>query len=107
MSFLSYFLGKRTQSASIAKERLKITLAHERAGRGHAADYLPALKEELLAVIEKYVHIERDQITVNLESHDDYDVLELNVVLPELQQGKKVGVKVQAQGKKGKDIRAK
>lgn len=82
MSFLSYFLGNRKNSASIAKERLQIILAHERAGRG-APDYLPALKEELLQVIAKYVSIKQEDIKVNLDRHDEYEVLELNIVLPE------------------------
>lgn len=86
MSFLDYFLGKRKHSAAIAKERLQIILTHERPGRGSSAatDYLPALKEELMAVIAKYVAIHPDQIQVTRESRDNCEVLALNIVLPEL-----------------------
>ena len=82
MSILNYLFGKKQASASVARERLQIILAHERAGRG-APDYLPALKEELLAVISKYVQINKDDIKVSLEKQDQVEVLELNVVLPE------------------------
>ncbi|MFA7240836.1 MAG: cell division topological specificity factor MinE [Sulfuricellaceae bacterium] len=81
---LEYLRGDDKKSAVIAKERLQIILAHERAGRGAATpDYLPALQEELLAVIAKYIHVDRGLIKVQLEKHGEYDVLELNVTLPE------------------------
>lgn len=81
---LEYLRGDNKKTAVIAKERLQIILAHERAGRGNAApDYMPALKEELLAVIAKYIQIDRDQIKVQLEKHGEYDVLELNITLPD------------------------
>ena len=82
MSFLSYLLGRRPPSASVAKERLQIILAHERGSRG-APDYLPALKEELMAVISKYISVNKDDIKVSLEKQDTYEVLELNIVLPD------------------------
>ena len=46
-SFLSFLLGEKKKTASVAKERLQIILAHERSGRnaGAAPDYLPALLE--------------------------------------------------------------
>ncbi|HEY9103230.1 cell division topological specificity factor MinE [Chitinimonas sp.] len=82
MSFLDYLLGNKKKSASVARERLQIILAHERAGRG-GPDYLPALQQELIAVISKYVSVGQDDIKVSLERQDDYDVLEVNIVLPE------------------------
>ncbi len=81
MSFLDYLLGTKKKSASVARERLQIILAHERAGRG-GPDYLPALQQELIAVISKYVSVGQDDIKVSLERQDDYDVLEVNI-LPE------------------------
>ncbi len=81
---LDYLRGNEKKTASVAKERLQIILAHERAGRSPSTpEYLPALKAELLEVIGKYVHLDPDQIKVQLGKHGDYDVLELNVTLPE------------------------
>lgn len=84
MSLLDYLLGNRKKSAAVAKERLQIILAHEHNGRAGAPDYLPAMKQEILAVIAKYVAVEQDKINVNLDRQDDYEVLELNIVLPEV-----------------------
>jgi cell division topological specificity factor len=65
MSFLSFLLGEKKKTASVAKERLQIILAHERSGRNAAEpDYLPALQRELVAVISKYVKINPDDIKV-------------------------------------------
>ena len=36
MSFLDFFLGEKKKTARVAKERLQIILAHERAGDGRA-----------------------------------------------------------------------
>jgi len=83
-SLMEYLRGDEKKTAAIAKERLQIILAHERAGRGGGApDYLPALKEELLAVIGKYIHIDQEMLKVQVEKHGEYDVLELNITLPE------------------------
>ena len=83
-NLLDYLRGPEKKTATVAKERLQIILAHERAGRGAATpDYLPALQEELLEVIAKYIHIDRDMIKVQLEKHGEYDVLELNIMLPD------------------------
>lgn len=83
-NLLDYLRGDTKKTAVVAKERLQIILAHERAGRNASSpDYLPALQEELLAVIAKYIHVDRDMIKVQLEKHGEYDVLELNIMLPE------------------------
>ena len=84
MSFLSFFLGEKKKTASVAKERLQIILAHERGG--HAAfkpDYLPDLQRDLIEVISKYVKIDPKDIKVNLERQDDLEVLEVKIELPE------------------------
>jgi cell division topological specificity factor len=84
MSFLSFLLGEKKQTASVAKERLQIILAHERSGRGASRpDYLPALQRELVAVISKYVSINPDDIKVHLERQDNLEVLEVKIELPD------------------------
>jgi cell division topological specificity factor len=84
MSFLSFLLGEKKKTASLAKERLQIILAHERSGRNPAEpDYLPDLQRELLAVISKYVRVNADDIKVQLERQDNLEVLEVKIELPE------------------------
>ena len=83
MSLLDYFRSQKKTSASLAKERLQIIVAHERSSR-ETPDYLPQLKQDILEVIRKYVDINQDQVQVQLEQNeDDLAVLELNVTLPE------------------------
>ena len=78
MSLFSYLFAPRPKSASIAKERLKIVLAHERAGRD-APDFLPRLQKELLAVVARYVQIDEDMIRVNLRKSGETSLLEINI----------------------------
>ncbi len=84
MSFLSFLLGEKRKSASVAKERLQIILAHERSGRNAAEpDYLPDLQRDLIAVISKYVKINPDDIKVQLDREENLEVLEVKIELPE------------------------
>lgn len=69
------------RTASEAKERLQILLAHERAQRG-GHDFLPLLQQELVAVICKYVDIGSDQVEVKLEKTGDLSTIEVNIELP-------------------------
>ena len=82
MSLMDYFRSSRPKSASIAKERLQILVAHERSER-HQPEYLAALQKDLLEVIRKYVNIDPSAISVSLEQDETREVLELNIVLPE------------------------
>ena len=82
-SFLSFLLGEKKKTASVAKERLQIILAHERSGRNPGQpDWLPALQRELVAVIGKYIKIDPHDIKVNLEKQDNLEVLEVKIELP-------------------------
>lgn len=83
-SLLSFLLGEKKKTASVAKERLQIILAHERSGRNAAEpDYLPALQRDLVAVISKYVKINPQDIKVQLDRHDTLEVLEVKIELPD------------------------
>ncbi len=84
MSLLSFLLGEKKKTASLAKERLQIILAHERTGRRRRGpDYLAALQKELVAVISKYVSVKPEEIKVHLESQGNLEVLEVKIELPD------------------------
>ena len=85
MSFLSFLLGEKKKTASVAKERLQIILAHERSSLSgkRRPDYLPELQRELVAVISKYVAINPDDIKVHLETQDNLEVLDIKIELPD------------------------
>ena len=83
MSLLSLIFGNKPKTASVAKERLQLIIAHERNGLSSKQDFLPDLQKELIAVISKYVAVNPDDIKVSLEKQGNYEVLEVNIVLPE------------------------
>ena len=83
MSLWKYVpFARKQSSASIAKERLQIIVAHER-GKRQQPDYLPQMQQEILTVIRKYVPIDDDQVQIQVDNNDNFSVLELNVTLPE------------------------
>ncbi len=81
MNLLDFF-KRKPKTASVAKERLQILVAHERTRR-NAPSYLPQLKNDIIEVVKRYVDIGPDAITVNIEKHEQTDMLELNITLPE------------------------
>ena len=83
MSLFSLIFGTKQKTASIAKERLTLLIAHERNDSGSKPDFLPDLQKELIAVISKYVSVNPDDIKVSLEKQGNYEVLEVNIVIPE------------------------
>lgn len=87
MSWLNYFRAEnfraeRGNSARTAKERLQIVIAHERIDRS-GPSYLPRLRRDILEVIRKYIEIDEEQVTIQMEQEDDMDVLALNIQLPD------------------------
>lgn len=82
MSFLSFLLGSRKKSASVAKDRLQLILINERGQGGVTPDYLPRLQKELIEVISRYVKINPDDIQVNLDKKDELEVLEVKIEMP-------------------------
>ena len=82
MALMDLLFGKRQKSADIARDRLQIIIAQERA-RDSVSDYLPTLQKELLEVLSKYVNISSDDVRISQEKQDGLDVLELNITLPD------------------------
>ncbi|MCU0834620.1 MAG: cell division topological specificity factor MinE [Chromatiaceae bacterium] len=83
MSLLDYFRSSRSKgTASVAKERLQILVAHDRSER-HRPSYLPKLQREILDVIRKYVEVDMSAVSVNYEQEASREILELNIILPD------------------------
>lgn len=76
------FLLVKKQTASVARDRLRIIVAHERATRG-GPDYMPMLQRELLEVIRKYVNVDADSVKVDLINEGENKVLDISVALPD------------------------
>lgn len=78
--------GKRRKSntASIAKERLQIIVAHERVKNMEGnPDFMKDLQRDILEVVRRYLPVESEQINIAMDRDGDCDVLELNIVLGE------------------------
>ncbi len=82
MGILDFFKARPKNTANVARERLRIIVAQERAQRG-SPDYLPTLRREILEVIRKYVNVDPEAVLINVERDGDHEVLELSVALPE------------------------
>jgi cell division topological specificity factor len=89
MGLFDFF--RRERSASHAKERLQILVAHDRVGRD-SPDYLPLLQRDLIAVIARYVEIDEDKLTVELANDGISTMLSYNIELPK-SRSKKTGVR--------------
>jgi len=68
MNVLNLF-SSRPSSKDMAKERLKLILIHDRASV--SPELLDKIKEEILAVISKYVEIDSSEIDVKMTKLDD------------------------------------
>jgi len=80
MSIFDIFFAKKPPTASIAKERLQIVLAHERVNRS-GPDFLPLLQRDLLNVVRKYIEVDEDVMKVQLGKQEGTSVLEINIEL--------------------------
>jgi cell division topological specificity factor len=74
-------LFRRRPTANVARERLQILLAHERASAGQEG-LVARLREEILAVIARHVPVERDQVRVKVERDGETSMLEIEVDMP-------------------------
>ncbi|MCF3947623.1 cell division topological specificity factor MinE [Acidiphilium sp. AL] len=80
MNLFNFFSRPRT--APVARERLQLLLAHERALSGKS-DLAAILQEEILAVIAKHIAIDREKVNVKLERDGTISTLEIDIEMPE------------------------
>jgi cell division topological specificity factor len=80
MSFLRFFT--RNRSAPVARDRLQLLLAHERA-MGGGADLAATLQKEILAVISRHIAIDDDKVVVKLDRGERVSTLEIDIEMPE------------------------
>jgi len=82
MALFDWFrLPRQPRSASLAKERLQILLAHERTELSRP-DLLPELQRDIMEVILRHLEIDRDKVVMTLDRAADLSTLEINIELP-------------------------
>ena len=80
MSLFSFF--QKPRSAPIARNRLQLLLAHERALSGRP-DLAAVLQKEILAVIARHIPIDQDKVVVRLDRGDQVSTLEIDIEMPD------------------------
>jgi cell division topological specificity factor len=79
MNLLSFF--NRRPSATVARDRLQILLAHERTFSGQS-DLVALLREEIVAVVTKHVPVDIDQVRIKMDGGDAVSTLEIEIEIP-------------------------
>ncbi len=75
MSFFDIF--KKKKSKDVAKDRLMMMLAYERANT--KVDNLDEMKSELINVVKKYLNVK--DIHIKTSSNQDIETLEVEILL--------------------------
>ena len=70
-------LGRQASSASTARERLQLVLAHDRCDL--SPELLDVMRREILEVVAKYVEIDLEEGAVSLETEDRMTALVANL----------------------------
>lgn len=73
------FKGRKPSSSQVAKERLQLVLVHDRSNLTPAQ--VAAMKDEILAVIAKYVDFDPDAVEIDLTSEDRQNMLTAEIPL--------------------------
>ncbi|BBU61739.1 cell division topological specificity factor [Methylosinus sp. C49] len=76
MKLFNFF--NRRASAPVARERLQILLAHERASVSNS-NLVALLHREVLAAVSKHIEIDPDKVEVKLREGDDMSLLEIDI----------------------------
>jgi cell division topological specificity factor len=76
-----FFRAASPRTADTAKERLQVLLALERNGSAWP-NFLPQLQEDVIKAIKKYVEIDRDKVSIEVERGPQVSVLDINIELP-------------------------
>jgi cell division topological specificity factor len=72
----------RKGSAPVARDRLQVLLAHERALSGRP-DLVAVLQKEILAVIARHIPIDQDKVVVKLDRGAQVSTLEIDIEMPD------------------------
>jgi cell division topological specificity factor len=73
------FRGRKPSSSQVAKERLQLVLVHDRSNLTPAQ--VAAMKDEILAVIAKYVDFDPEAVEIDLTSENRQNMLTAEIPL--------------------------
>ncbi len=58
----------KTRSSSVAKERLKLVLIHDRAGTSPSSNVMEMLRRDIIGVISKYFEVDEADFDVEIRN---------------------------------------
>jgi cell division topological specificity factor len=70
------------RTADTAKERLQVLLALERSSGSAWPNFLPQLQDDILKAIRKYVEVDKDKVSIEVERGPQVSMLDINIELP-------------------------
>ena len=82
---INKILRRQPASASTARERLQLVLAHDRTDL--SSDLLDKMRQEILDVVAKYVEIDMEEGAVSLETEDRMTALVANLPIKRTKDG--------------------
>ena len=98
---LNKLLGRQQASASTARERLQLVLAHDRTDL--SPDLLDQMRREILEVVAKYVEIDLEEGAVSLETEDRMTALVANLPIKRSSSG---SIKLKEQEKEKEEVKS-
>ena len=69
MGLFSFFNKEEKKSKDVAKDRLKLVLIHDRAIL--SSGMLEQMKDDIIAVISKYVEIDKESLNIDIAENPD------------------------------------
>ena len=69
MGLFSFFNKEEKKSKNVAKDRLKLVLIHDRAML--SSGMLEQMKDNIIAVISKYVEIDKESLNIDIAENPD------------------------------------
>ncbi len=64
-------MRRRKKSSSVAKERLKLVLIHDRAGTSPSNNIMEMLRKDIIGVISKYFDVVEQDFDVEIKNTSD------------------------------------
>jgi cell division topological specificity factor len=77
-----FFRAAPPRTADTARERLQVLLALERSSGSGWPNFLPQLQEDIMQVIKKYVEVDNDKVSIEVERGPVVSMLDINIELP-------------------------
>lgn len=82
MSFWDRLFGRQPASGSVAKDRLQLVLVHDRSElMGLTPELMEQMRDELIAVLSKYVDIDREEMDISVSQGREQSRLVANIPL--------------------------